>query len=69
MPWHSTVDDVAFDGGPESLSGVGDMADVVHPHPSMRGGAVAMWQTWGPSKGGDMAWLVIVGVGNEHAFT
>ena len=48
----------------------------VRPHPSMRGGAVvAVCQTWGPSKGGDMAtvrdgdvaWLVGVGVGDEHA--
>jgi len=47
----ATVDDVAievggvaFDGGRERLSGMGDVADVIRPHPSMRGGAVvAMW--------------------------
>jgi len=68
MPWRSMVGDVAFDSGPERLSGVGDVADVVRPHPLMRGGAVvAMWWTWGLSKGGDVAWLTIVGIGNEHA--
>ena len=43
--WHGrlllAVGDVAFDGGPERwLLEMGDMADVVPPHPSMRGGAV-----------------------------
>ena len=39
-----------------------DVADVVHPHPSMRGGAVVVtWQTRGVSMGGDMA---VVGVGD-----
>jgi hypothetical protein len=71
------VDDVAFVGGAERLSVVvGDMLDVARPHPSMRGGAVvAVWWTWGPSTGGDVAtvrdsdvaWLVGVGVGGEHA--
>ena len=62
------VGGVAFDSGRERLSGMGDVADVVCPHPSMRGGVVvAMWWTRGPSKGGDVAWLVIVGIGDEHA--
>jgi len=61
---------VAFDSGPERLSGVGDVADVIRPYPLTRGGAVvAMWRVWGPSKGGDVAWLVIVGIGDEHALT
>ena len=35
------VGDVAFDGGPERwLLEMGDVADVVPPHPSTRGGAV-----------------------------
>jgi len=68
MPWHLTVGDVAFDSGLESLSGVGDTADVICPHPSMREGVVAMWQTWGLLKGGDVAWLVIIGISDEHAF-
>ena len=68
---------MAFDGGVERRSlAVGDMPDVVRPHPLMRGGAVVVvCQTWGPSKGGDVAtvrdgdvaWLVGVGVGDEHA--
>jgi len=72
-----TVDDVAievggvaFDGGRERSSGMGDVADVIRPHPSMRRGVVVvMWWTRGPSKGGDVAWLVIVGIGDEHALT
>ena len=37
-----------------------DVADVVHPHPSMRGGAVVVtWWMWGASMGGDVA---VVGV-------
>ena len=68
MPWHSTVGDVVFDGGLERLFGVGDMVDVIHPHPSTRGGVVvAMWWMWGLSKGGDMAWLASISIGNEHA--
>ena len=76
--------DMAFDGRHlfwvtwhgQLLLAVGDMADVVHPHPLMRGGVVVMmWQTQGPSKGsdmvmvgdGDMAWLVGISLGNEHA--
>jgi len=44
------------------LSGVGDVVDVVCPHPSIRGEVVvAMWWMWGPSKGGDVAWLLGVG--------
>ena len=31
--------DVAFDSGRERSSAVGDVADVVRPHPSTRGGA------------------------------
>ena len=63
------VRDVAFDGGMERLSlAVGDVPDVVRPHPSTRGGAVvAVWWTRGPSKAGDVAWLVGVGVSNGHA--
>ena len=71
------VRDVAFDGGTERLSlAVGDVPDVVRPHPSTRGGAVvAVWWTRGPSKAGDVAtvrdgdvaWLVGVGVSNGHA--
>ena len=62
------------------------MADVVRPHPLMRGGVVvAMWQMWGPLKGsdmamvgdsdvvtvgnGDVAWLVGISTGDEHALT
>ena len=81
VTWHGrlslAVGDVAFDGGVERRSlAVGDMPDVVRPHPSMRGGAVvAVCRTRGPLKGGDMvmvrdgdmAWLVGVGVGDEHA--
>ena len=68
---------MAFDGGTERRSlAVGDMPDVIRPHPSMRGGAVvAVCQTWGLSKEGDMVtvrdgdvvWLVGIGVGDEHA--
>ena len=71
------VGDVAFDSGVERRSlAVGDVPDVICPHPSMRGGAVvAVCRMQGPSKGGDMAtvrdgdmaWLVGVGVGDEHA--
>jgi hypothetical protein len=70
--WHGrlslAVGDVAFDGGPERwLLEMGDVADVVRPHPSTRGGAVlVMWRTRGPSKGGDVAGLVGFGVGDEH---
>ena len=81
MTWHRqlslVVGDVAFDSGVERRSlAVGDMLDVVRPHPSMRGGAVvAVCWTRGPSKGGDVAmvhdgdvaWLVGVGIGDEHA--
>jgi hypothetical protein len=39
-----------------------DVADVVRPHPSMRGGAaVVTWRTRGASMGGDVA---AVGVGD-----
>ena len=39
-----------------------DVANVVCPHPSMRGGAaVVMWQTRGASMGGD---VVVAGVGD-----
>jgi hypothetical protein len=39
-----------------------DVADVVRPHPSMRGGAaVVTWRTRGASMGGDMA---AVGIGD-----
>ena len=39
-----------------------DVADVVRPHPSVRGGAVVVtWQTRGASMGGDVA---VVGVGD-----
>ena len=79
--WHGqlslVVGDVAFDSGVERRSlAVGDVPDVICPHPSMRGGAVvAVCRMQGPSKGGDMAtvcdgdmaWLVGVGVGDEHA--
>ena len=81
-----SLHDVAFDGGRFFwvtwhgwlLLVVGDVADVVHPHPLMRGGAVVtMWQTWGLSKGsdmamvgdGDVAWLVGVSLSDEHALT
>ena len=38
---------------------VGDMADVIHPHPLTREGVVvAMWQIWGPSKGGDIVMVM-----------
>ena len=81
MTWHErlslAVGDVAFDGGTERRSlAVGDVPDVVRPHPLMRGGAVvAVCRMWGPSKGGDvatvhngdMAWFVGVSVGDEHA--
>jgi len=34
----------------------GDVADVVRPHPSRRGGAVvALWRMRGLSNGGDVA--------------
>jgi hypothetical protein len=48
---------VVFNGGAERLLlGVGDVPDVARPHPSTRGGAVVvMWQTQGPSRGGDVA--------------
>ena len=57
---------------------MGDIADVVCPHPSMRRGVVVvMWQMWGSLKGGDMvmvgdsdmAWLVGISLGDEHALT
>ena len=99
VTWHGqlslAVGDVAFDGGVERRSlAVGDMPDVVRPHPSMsRGAVVVVCRTRGPSKGGDVAtvrdgdvatvrdgdvvmvrdgdgdvaWLVGVGVGDEHA--
>ena len=81
VTWHErlslAVGDVAFDGGTERRSlAVGDVPDVVRPHPLMRGGAVvAVCWMWGPSKGGDvatvhdsdMAWFVGVSVGDEHA--
>ena len=39
-----------------------DVADVIRPHPSMRGGAVVvMWRMRGASMGGDVA---AVGVGD-----
>ena len=39
-----------------------DMADVVRPYPSMRGGAVVVtWWTRGASMGGDVA---AVGIGD-----
>ena len=69
--------DVAFDGGVERRSlVVGDVPDVIRPHPSMRGGAVVVvCRTRGLSKGGDVAmvrdgdvaWLVGVSVNDEHA--
>ena len=55
---------------------VGDVVDVIHPHPSIRGGGVvAMWQMWGLSKdsdvvmvgNGDMVWSVGISVGDKHA--
>ena len=81
VTWHGrlslVVGDVAFNGGVERRSlAVGDVPDVVRPHPLMRGGAVvAVCRTQGPSKGGDVAmvcdgdvaWLVGIGVGDEHA--
>ena len=81
MTWHRwlslAVGDMAFDSGTERLLlAVGDVLDVVRPHPSMRGGAVvAVWWTRGPSKAGDVvmvhdgdvAWLVGVSVSNGHA--
>ena len=75
--------DMAFNSGHfqvmwhrQLLLAVGDVADVICLHPSMRGGAVVMmWQMQGPSKGGDMAtvgdsnvvWLVGISLGDEHA--
>jgi hypothetical protein len=38
-----------------------DMADVIRPHPSMRGGVVT-WRTWGAPMGGDMAAVGVGGV-------
>ena len=81
VTWHGqlllAVGDMAFDGGAERRSlAVGDVPDDVRPHPSMRGGAVvAVCRMRGLSKGGDVAtvrdgdvaWLVGVGVGDEHA--
>ena len=81
VTWHGwlllAVGDMAFDGGVERRSlAVGDVPDVVCPHPSMRGGAVVVvCRTWGLSKGGDVvtvhdgdvAWLVGIGIGDEHA--
>ena len=83
VTWHRrlllVVGDVAFDGGMKRRSlAVGDMPEVIRPHPSMRGGAVvAVCWTWGPSKGGDVAmvcdgdvvWLVGISVSDEHALT
>ena len=40
-----------------------DVADVVRPHPSTRGGAAGA----GTVGDGDVAWLAGVGVGDEHA--
>ena len=50
MTWHRwllfAVGDVAFDGGMERLSlVVGDVLDVICPHPSMRGGSSSVVDT------------------------
>ena len=85
-PLSLSLHDVVFNGRPfcqvmwngQLSLAVGDMADVIHPHPLTRGGAViVMWQTQGPLKGsdmamvgdGDVAWLVGISISDEHTLT
>jgi len=65
VTWRGAVvvgGDAAFESGPERSWAVGDVADVIRPHPSMRGGAVDA----GTVGDGDVAWLAGIGVGDEH---
>jgi len=72
--WHGAVvigSDMAFESGLERSWVVGDVVDVIRPHPSIRGGA-ADARTIGDGDvatvgDGDVAWLVGIGVGDEHA--
>jgi len=54
--WHSMVGDMTFNSGLKRLSGVGNIVDVVCPHPSIRREVVVVM--WGPSKGSDVIWLL-----------